>query len=173
MSVLRNKTNRLLAKFKCGDKAAFKELFDMLFKRLVVIAGCNLNDKTQAEDVVSSSFLQICKNIDAFDEDKDGYNWIVKIVKNKALDVNRTSHPSESLDENAACKDAFDAVNNKADIYIALRKLKESERRLIYKRFFEQLTYSEIAAEEGVSPQSIHKRIDEILKKLKVIMENG
>lgn len=167
MSLLRTKTNKLLLRFKNGDNAAFKELFDFLFKRLIVIAGSILYDKTQAEDVVSDTFLQICKNIDSFDETKDGYNWIYKIAKNKALDINRESQTECELDENYSTIDIFDSQNNKADIYTALRKLEKSEQELIFKRFFEEKTYSEIGKDLGVSSQMVHKKIQEILKKLK------
>lgn len=173
MSLSKNKTNKLLLRFKNGDSAAFKELFDFLYKRLIVVAGSILLDKSQAEDVVSYTFLQICKNIDSFDEGKDGYNWIYKIAKNKALDINREYQANCELDESYAVGDIFDSQNNKADLYTALRKLEKTEQKLIYMRFFEEKTYSEIGEELSISQQMVHKKIQEILKKLKKLYENG
>ena len=174
MSLLRNKINKLLIKFKNGDAEALKELFDFLFKKLVVLAGSMLQDKSQAEDVVSQTFLQICKSINTFNDDKDGYNWIFKILKNKALDINRKYKNEVSLDaELIQAEDIFDSVNNKADIYNSIRKLNYDEQQLILKRFFEDKSYQEIGEELGVTSQMAFKKINTILKKLKKTYENG
>ncbi len=173
MSVLRNKINKLLIRFKSGDNYAIKELFDFLFKKLVVIAGSLLINKTLAEDAVSQTFLQVCKSINNFDDEKDGYNWILKILGNKVKDINREYQVECELTETSSVGDVFDSVNNKADVYIALRKLSTNEQEIIMMRFFEDKTYSEIGEELGISSQMAYKKVDAILKKLKEIFKNG
>ncbi len=173
MSLLRNKINKLLIRFKNGDNYAIKELFDFLFKKLVVIAGVSLINKTLAEDAVSQTFLQICKSINSFDDEKDGYNWILKILRNKVYDINREYQVECELTETVSTGDIFDSVNNRADVYIVLRRLTTSEQEIIMMRFFEDKTYSEIGEELGVSSQMAYKKVDAILKKLKDFYKNG
>ena len=44
--------------------------------------------------------MKLFKNIGSFDKDKDGYNWMCKIVQNCAYDINKKMPDYENIEEN-------------------------------------------------------------------------
>ncbi len=55
----------------------------------------------------------------------------------------------------------------------AMKELNSSEREIIQKIFFENITMAEIAKEQNLSHSCIRKRRDTILQKIKIIMEKN
>ncbi len=167
MSLLKTKVNKLLLKFKNGNNYALKELFDLLYKKLKIVAYQYLKNKNDADDVVSLTFIQINASISQFDITKDGYNWICKIAERKALDLNRKFFETELASENLIEeKNIFDEIDNKQDIYEMIKKLDKEEQELIYLYFFSGYTYKEIGDKKGFSPQMAHKKIKRIIQQL-------
>lgn len=54
-----------------------------------------------------------------------------------------------------------------ARLYSAMEALSQSQRELVQKVYFEERKITDIAREEGVSKQSVHERVERVLKKLK------
>lgn len=172
MSLLKTKVNKLLLKFKNGNNYAFKDLFDFLYKKLISIARQYLKNKSDADDVVSETFIQIHKSISQFDDLKDGYNWICKIVERKALDKNRKNKVYDELDGNFIDEqNIFEEINNKTDIESEINKLPEDEQKIVRLYFYYGYTYKEIGEVMGYLPQMAYKKMKTILGKLRKIIK--
>jgi RNA polymerase sigma-B factor len=78
--------------------------------------------------------------------------------------------PSESMGE---IDDRFDIATGWADVAPAIRQLPERERRILYLRFFENKTQSEIAAEVGISQMHVSRILTQTLSSLRSALEPG
>ena len=58
MSFLGKQTNEILLRIKQGDEASKNELFNLTYNHLIIVAQKYLNNKSNAEDVVSSAYLK-------------------------------------------------------------------------------------------------------------------
>jgi RNA polymerase sigma factor (sigma-70 family) len=69
-------------------------------------------------------------------------------------------HPDEMMN----------AVHYKALVKIVKKHITQKEKRLIWLRFYEDMTYAEIAKEIGSSTSSVARRLPQILSKLRRIL---
>ena len=164
------KVHGLLIRLKNGENC-FRELYDLVYKHLLVVAKIYLIDKSLADDVLSEALTSVYKNIKSFNEDKNGYSWLCKIVQNEAYDINKKTQIYEELNDNTKSPlDEIAVASLKCDIDMALLKLSEKERELIILRFYQGKTFAEIAEVKNVSPPMIHKSINKVLKKLEKLL---
>jgi RNA polymerase sigma-B factor len=78
--------------------------------------------------------------------------------------------PSESMGE---IDGRFDIATGWADVAPAIRELPERERRILYLRFFENKTQSEIAADVGISQMHVSRILTQTLSTLRSALEPG
>lgn len=93
MSYFGGVTTKLLTRIKESSGPVRKELIEKLFAKtanhLKIIAARYLIDKSLIEDAVVEAFARIQIYIDKFDPNRDGYNWLCKIVENEARNLNK------------------------------------------------------------------------------------
>ena len=182
MSVYAKEVNEYLSAIKHGDKAKFKQLFELVSPLLLGVARYYLVDKSYCEDVVSEVFQKINLYIDSYDESKDGYNWICRITENVAYNFNNkfSKNPDNTdldsvLRETALMDDAeilMDDAESRVDLFRAIDKLDPESRELINQHFFLGKSFKEIGGEIHLSKMGVKKKIDKILSKLKIFIEN-
>lgn len=174
MSQFTNKVNYYLEKMKSSD-IYFEKLYNLCYEHLLVIAKLYLSDKSYAEDIVCDTFISVFNNIQSFDYNKNGYNWLCKIVQNKAFNFNLKSKKVEfsSEIELLGGEDFTDYINLKSDVAVVLKRLSERERQIIKLRFFEDKTYEEIAKIFSQSTTATHKQVRKILKKVENLLKGS
>ena len=183
MSICAKEVNEYLCAIKHGDKAKFKQLFELISHRILGVARYYLVDKSYCEDVVSEVFAKVYLKIDTYDESKDGYNWICRIVENTAYDFNentakyfnyRTSQNSDNIDSVPVLPESelLEDVEKRADLFRAIDKLDPESLELINLYYFLGDSYSEIGKKFHISKVAVKKKIDKILSKLKIYIEN-
>lgn len=80
---------KLLAAAKCGDRAAFDELFQPLAKRTFQIVYRITRNREDAEDALQDSFLRAFLHIKAFESRSSFSSWLTSIAINSALMIRR------------------------------------------------------------------------------------
>ena len=168
MSKLGNQVNELLIKYKNGDEVAFKELFDITYCSLIIIASRYIKDSDKVEDAVSDAYITVYNKIAQFNESKDGYNWLCKIVENKVKDIIRKdkNYIAVELYDIPTTKE-IDEVEVKADVYRLLSELSEEEYNIVYLKYMQEKTIKEIAEELNLSMSQVERRLYKIIMKLK------
>lgn len=122
------------------------------------------------EDILIEAYLRIFKYINSFNIKKDGYNWMCRIVQNVAYDFNSqtvSNLPLTELTFSSIIGDEIDKFIAKDELFSIICNLSAQEQNLIYLRFYEGLTYLEIAKMLNSRKSTVHKQINTILKKLR------
>lgn len=169
MSKLRKRTNEILRAIKQGDASGSKELFESTYGWLYIVACKYVYDKNDVEDVLTEAYLKAFRYAHNFDESKDGYNWLCKIVENCAREINKKYVGSFPLDETLPSEDFSELdekLAEKDELFRILKDLPKEEQRLIYLKFWKDMSYSEIAAAVGGKKSAVHKRVNKILKEI-------
>ncbi len=83
------KARELVKRFKQGDQSAFAELVQAYRKPLYYVILKIVNNETDAEDLVTETFIKAYENIDKFDEKYAFSTWLFKIGNNLAIDFLR------------------------------------------------------------------------------------
>lgn len=169
MSKYRNEINSILRDLQRGEIDKQQLLYDKTVNFLKIIALKYAADKNDYEDILIEAYLRIFRYIESFDSSKDGYNWLCRIVQNVAKDFNGKvilSLPLEEVTFTDILGADLDSVIERDDLIAKVCKLTKSEQNLIYLRFYEDLTYTEIARLLHSKKSTVHKQINIILKKL-------
>lgn len=166
MSKLRKQVNKLIVKIKDGDTASKEKLFKLTYDKLKGVAAFYLTNKSDIEDTLVNAYLRVFRYCNSFDEKKDGYNWICRIVENEAKKCNSIYDKEHSQTKDLIfCIDDFEErIANNDEVAVFLSALGDYERELIYLRFWEELTYKEIAERLGKSTKAVQMKINRLLR---------
>lgn len=167
MSQLGEKVNKLLRKIKNGDIDSFRQLHKLTYNHLTVVAVNYLYCSENLQDVLNESYFRVFRYIDSYDNNKDGYNWMCKIVQNVAYNYNKKFNVSVEINKIETHKlfyELDDNIIDNASLLQAIKSLGGEEQELIYLKFWEDLSFSEIAAQKGMKKPTVYKKIITALK---------
>lgn len=97
--------DKLMKKFIEGDKSAFEEIYVRTKKSVYYVALSYLRERSLAEDVMQSTYLNVLKNACSYRFGTNAAAWIMTIARNEALNLKK-SRSRET--------DSFDAEENEA-----------------------------------------------------------
>lgn len=145
----------LVERFQKGDEAAFNELVHRYKDKVYWTARRFLQDHDEADEVVQQSFLKAYKGLKTFRSDSGVFTWLYRITVNTALNVLRQQRAreflgideltSESGPESDRPDEQYERREEKALVEEAIRRLPEKQRAVFVLRFYDQLSYEEIA----------------------------
>lgn len=81
--------DKQLKKLSTGDVSAFESIYEQTRKTVYFIALSVLKERSLAEDVMQSAYLNIIKNASSYRAGTNALAWIAAIVKNEALNLNK------------------------------------------------------------------------------------
>lgn len=106
----------LLAAAKCGDRAAFDELFQPLAKRTLQIVYRITRNREDAQDALQDSFLRALRHMEAFESRSSFSSWFTSIAINSALMILRKRRNSSEIPaDGSGNSDAIDRHSEAAD----------------------------------------------------------
>ena len=156
------------------DRAAFAKLFTHFAPRVKAFLMKSGAGAAQAEDVMQEALANVWRKSHLFDPAKaSATTWIFTIVRNKQIDVIRKERrpEPEALDWGSEePDDPADAVAMSQEEKIvreAVAALPVTQREIIEKAYFGDLSHSEIAEVTGLPLGTIKSRIRLALDKLR------
>ena len=166
----------LMTQVRERDANAFETLYDAHHRLVYGVALRMLGDGAAAEDVTQTVFLKVWNSPELF----RGGNfaaWIVRVTRNRALDVLRSkasrneSELPEALPENEPMEDAAFARLDAERVRAALAALPAEQREPIELGFFGGITHEEIAKRSGTPLGTVKTRIRSGLRKLRSALD--
>lgn len=155
---------------------AFEALYDAHHRVVYGVALRVLGDAYGAEDVTQTVFLKLWNSPELFHGGNFGA-WIVRVARNRALDVlrSRTTRNEgelpEALPEEEAIEDVAFSHIDAARVRAALAGLPPEQREPIELGFFGGITHEEIARRCNIPLGTIKTRIRSGLRKLRSVLE--
>jgi RNA polymerase sigma factor (sigma-70 family) len=146
-----------------GDQRAFAELMGRYRDAIYYMLLKMVNNASDAEDLTIEAFGKAFKNITQYAPNYAFSTWLFKIATNNcidfirkkkanhiSLDHNDEEHEKASMDIQAPVLDPEESLINEQKIKLmrsVVSKLKPRYRKLIELRYFNELSYEEIAEE--------------------------
>ncbi len=149
-----------------GNIDSFTELASRYYPAMVAIAHSITGDRDLAEDAAQSCFAKAAVKLPQLKNHEKFAGWLVAICRNAAKDICKS--------EISRCKtNDFSKIEIKSEenesheiVKEALAKLPDSDREVIYLRFYDGLSYEKISAVLGISKQAINGRLRRAKKKM-------
>ncbi|MEJ2647880.1 MAG: sigma-70 family RNA polymerase sigma factor [Sedimentisphaerales bacterium] len=158
---------------------ALGQLYELYYERIFRFCVHRLFDREIAEDVTSTIFLEIAKKIRNFpgDSEQDFANWLYAIAANHANAYIRKNSRRKKLLEEAArsTKTTMEEKSSERDwprLYAAIIKLKPQHQTIITLRFFENMSYEQIAKILKIKEPTLRVTVHRILNNLRDELKN-
>jgi RNA polymerase sigma-70 factor, ECF subfamily len=168
---------RLLGRIERGEEAAFKELYRAFSRRLYAYVTRQIDDPSQAEEIVSDTLYEVWKAPARFRGDAQFSTWLIGIARNKVLMAFRSRKPDtrhEDLDdvaESVASDEpgAFEMLAQQQrheGVRRCMDKLSTEHRECVHLVFYEGLGLADVAALQGCPENTVKTRLFHARKKL-------
>ncbi len=142
-------------KAKQNDQKAFNYLLDVFWDDVYGFQLKRINNENDAEDITIQTFSKAFDKIATFNDQYKFKTWLITISKNIHIDLIRKEKKSIStdnddtiykvLDESPSPEDIIITEQNLAKLLRDLKKLKPHYQEVINLRYFQELSYQEIA----------------------------
>ena len=162
---------------KHEDEAAFAELFRHFAPRVKAFLRKGGTDEALAEDCMQDVMATIWRKAHLFDPDRASVaTWIFTIARNRRIDIFRRQGRPEPDDlpwgpePEPEQVDILALRQDSARLVRAIRDLPDSQRDLVVRAYYGDLTHSELAAETGLPLGTIKSRLRLALDRLRHAM---
>jgi RNA polymerase sigma-70 factor (ECF subfamily) len=153
-----------------GDRAAFRALYDAYKDKVYSIAFYSLRgDADAARDVTQEVFVKLMKSIVMFRGDAGFSTWLYRLVVNACTDAQRraksrafVSDPVilETLTQPGSHENVFARAQTAQSVQRAVSTLPPRLRLTVLLRYFEELSYEEIASALNCSRGTVASRLN-------------
>ncbi|MGB5371162.1 MAG: sigma-70 family RNA polymerase sigma factor [Flavobacteriaceae bacterium] len=146
-----------IKKAKQGNQIAYSTLLDTFWNDVYGFQLKRTQNENDAEDITIQTFSKAFDKIDTFDEAYEFKTWLIAISKNIHIDLLRkrkrnvmeTNSSNEAitrvLDDTPTVEDQLITEQNLATLLQYIKKLKPHYQEVINLRYFNELSYSDIA----------------------------
>jgi RNA polymerase sigma-70 factor, ECF subfamily len=153
-----------------GDREAFRLLFEAHKDRVYSIALCFFDgNDAVAKDITQEVFLKLMTTIAQFQNRSEFSTWLYRLITNMCLDRKRLLRRFLPFGESRgqAVPDRGKSIEDRyieREIELAVRKviagMKPKLRITVLLKYFEDLSYDEIAAALGCSKGTVASRLN-------------
>lgn len=168
---------QLVIRAKNGNVSAFSKLYKEYFDKIYRFLFFSTRNKELSEDLAQETFIRSWKAIGSFSTRQGSFQaYLYAIARNLVVDWRRkkktisleviAEYPStENIEEDLIKKDTKEKVWN------AITTLKETDQQLIVLRFFEELSYTDLAKIFDEKEATLRVKTFRVLKELKICLK--
>ncbi len=167
-------TDQMSNEWQSGNVAAFEALFQqyqkLVFKNAYLITG----KKEDAEDILQEVFVSVWRSRHTFNPTKGKLTtWLYRVTVNKCMEKRRKKNLAavslEGIDlpESKSIDDILITRQEYERLIKAMDSLDTKHRAVLVLRYFNDLSYEEIARAVGIPLGTVKSRISQGLKLLR------
>lgn len=169
------KLNRLILAVADGHSDCLDGILHLAGGQMMAVA-LSMVGRDYAEDVLHDSFIKIARFARSYKAGTNPYGWIMKIVRNTALDFlkskkARAEVSSEELFYLSSLDYSPENRENAIALEQAISKLEPDEKRVIYFIYYLDMTVREIASELNMSRSAVQRLKEKAEDKLKNLLK--
>jgi RNA polymerase sigma-70 factor (ECF subfamily) len=171
---------RLVERFRGGDRAAFDELVRRHQRAVFFIARRYVRDDAEAKDLTQRAFVRAFQGVAGLRGSAAFRTWIYKIVANLALNHLRDHarlRPTEDAGVDVAVEPVgagrMAAAEDGARLRAAVARLPAKQRLVLELRVYDELPFREVAEVAGCSENAAKVNFHHAVKRLRELLGGG
>ncbi|MGI9551993.1 MAG: RNA polymerase sigma factor [Aurantibacter sp.] len=156
----RTSLQETLKSAKSGNQMAYSKLLDYFWNDVYGFQLVRTQNENDAEDITVQTFSKAFDKIDTYDDSYEFKTWLITISKNLHVDLIRKRKKNiletgggsneaikKVLDDAPTVEDKLIIEQNLATLLQHIKKLKPHYQEVINLRYFNELSYADIAKE--------------------------
>jgi len=189
MNLTRLSDSQLLSAYLSGDGSAISKLIERHKKRVTEYIRMMVKDRDVADDIFQETFIKVVRFIDEgrYTDNGKFLSWVLRIAHNQVIDYFRQNKQQNKVTESDAGFDILgslrfsnDTVEDRlvssqieSDVRKLIEFLPEEQKQVVMMRYYDDLSFKEIAELTKVSINTALGRMRYALINLrKMIKEN-
>lgn len=186
MEASKDVLNETIARAKQGNQMAFNALLDTFWNDVYGFQLFRTKNENDAEDITIQTFSRAFDKIETYDEKYDFKSWLFTISKNLHVDLIRKQKRNvlekrdkgtqdaikKVLDDAPTAEDQLIIEQNLANLLRYLKELKPHYQQVITLRYFNELSYAQIAEELGEPINNVKVKLLRAKKLLAELIKN-
>lgn len=172
-----------IRKAKEGNQIAFSRLLDMFWNDVYGFQLKRTENENDTEDITIQTFSKAFDKIHTYNDTYVFKTWLIAISKNIHIDLVRKRKKSlldsrsnseaitSALDASPSMEDQLIQEQNLADLLRDIKKLKPHYQSVINLRYFNELSYAEIATQLNEPMNSVKVKLLRAKKLLSEIIK--
>ena len=175
-----------IEKAKNGDQVAFTFLLDFYWNEVYGFMLKRTENETDTEDIVIETFAKAFDKIATYNPDFQFNTWIIAIAKNVHIDLLRKKKSSlfveitdeedqqayNVADSSLSAEDELISQQNLSRLLQFIKELKPNYQEVIQLRYFQEMSYQEIADKIGEPLNNVKIKLLRAKKLLAEIITN-
>lgn len=175
-----------IEKAQKGDQVAFTSLLDLYWNEVYRFMLKRTQNETDAEDIVIETFAKAFDRITTYNSDYAFNTWLISIAKNAHIDMLRKKKSSlfvdinekeekqvyNIADDSLSAEDELIQEQNLSRLLECIKKMKPQYQEVIQLRYFQELSYQEIADQLQEPLNNIKVKLLRAKKLLSEIIKN-
>lgn len=175
-----------------GDEAAFREIVERYYGRIVAAAHRMLRNTADAEDIAQETFIRAYRGLARFRGESSLASWLYCIALNLSRNrywyfFRRRRHETSSLDQtiiegsnytltdvlpDPSTNPRWETINREFSDLAAkcMNKMDRQQREILIQRNVQHQSYGQISAQLGVNVGTVKSRIARARVKLRELM---
>jgi RNA polymerase sigma-70 factor (ECF subfamily) len=174
-----------IEKAKLGDQVAFTFLLDHYWNEVYGFMLKRTENETDSEDISIETFAKAFDKISTYNNEFQFNTWLIAIAKNVHIDLLRKKKSTHFIeitdqedqqaynvaDSSPSAEDDLISEQNLSRLLQFIKELKPNYQEVIQMRYFQELTYQEIADKIGEPLSNIKIKLLRAKKLLAAIIE--
>ena len=166
----KQRINTLVKSLKENNEDALSELYQIMYREIFLSLKKHTNDIHMIEDIISQTFLSVIEKSTNMIFYTNCYSWILKIAQFNYLNTNRKYHKEAYIDNEEIFEDYSTKTPSSEELSInsAMNKLSFKDRKFLYLKCYQLLTFKEISKILRISESTAkrkYEKLKELLKK--------
>lgn len=177
----RQEEQDLIARVCRGERAVFAALVDAYAKPIFNLAVRMTGNRRDADDLAQETFLRAYRKLKRFDPEKEFFTWLYTIALNiirnhlksspeRAARMAETNHPLADPVDPANPEGLFMDREKAQILESCLQKLPSDLREAVVLRYYQELSFDEIATITDASVSAVKMRVYRGLERLRALV---
>jgi len=161
-----------IEKCRSGDREAFRHLVEKYQRQAISHATAILGSREDALDAAQEAFIDAFKALKQFDSSRPFYPWFYVLLRNRCFKLAARKRETESIDETVIVAPNSTAQSERIlALENALRSLDMEDREIVTLKYFDGLSYNELAERLQIPKGTVMSRLFHARKKLQAKLE--
>jgi len=158
---------------KCrnGEHEAFRYLVERYQRQAVSHATAILGNREDALDAAQEAFIDAFRALKSFDEARPFYPWFYVLLRNRCYKMSARRRETDSIDENVIVASNSTAREDALALEEALLSLNREDREIVTLKYFDGLSYDELAERLEIPKGTVMSRLFHARRKLQAKLE--
>lgn len=163
-----------LAAARVGESWALERLYSFYQPQLYALCHRLLGRSEDAQDAMQTAFIRAFRELHRFRGDSSLKTWLYRIAVNESVGMLRKRRDASELEEDSArIGDGSGVVVEQLAVRAALARTCSAHRTVLVLRFWEGLSYDEMAVVLGLSVGAVKMRLHRAREAFRKFYEEG